>query len=56
LPNADLYEFKGMLKTREDSFPLSETQLLLKGARLQNTSWILGVVVYTGLQTKLMQN
>ena len=49
-PNADLYEFNGQLKTAVGtSYPLSESQLLLKGSRLINTDWILGVVVYTGL-------
>uniref|UniRef100_A0A8C4ZWX1 Phospholipid-transporting ATPase n=1 Tax=Gadus morhua TaxID=8049 RepID=A0A8C4ZWX1_GADMO len=35
---------------------LGPDQILLRGAQLRNTQWIHGVVVYTGHDTKLMQN
>lgn len=31
-------------------------QILLRGAMLRNTSWIFGLVIYTGHETKLMRN
>ena len=31
-------------------------QVLLRGAKLQNTTWAFGQVVYTGHETKLMKN
>lgn len=31
-------------------------QLLQRGARLQNTKWATGIVLYTGHETKLLQN
>lgn len=37
-------------------FSLNQNQLLLKGSKLMNTDWIVGTVVYSGLDTKLMQN
>lgn len=36
--------------------PLGPDQLLLRGAMLRNTSWVFGIVVYTGHETKLMRN
>ena len=36
--------------------PLDAKQLLLKGAKLRNTSWIIGIVVYTGHNCKIMKN
>jgi len=35
---------------------LSMQQLLLRGCVLRNTSWVVGVVVFTGIETKLMLN
>jgi phospholipid-transporting ATPase len=36
--------------------PLGPDQLLLRGAKLRNTTWVFGAVVYTGVDSKLMQN
>lgn len=33
-----------------------EKQLLYRGAKLKNTKWIYGLVVYTGRNTKIMLN
>jgi len=35
--------------------PVGPDQILLRGAQLENTQWVLGIVVYTGHDTKLMQ-
>uniref|UniRef100_A0A4W3IKG2 Phospholipid-transporting ATPase n=1 Tax=Callorhinchus milii TaxID=7868 RepID=A0A4W3IKG2_CALMI len=56
-PNRYLYEFIGNLYFANSStFPLGPDQILLRGAQLRNTQWVHGVVVYTGHDTKLMQN
>ena len=36
--------------------PLDSKQLLLKGAKLKNTRWVVGIVVYSGLNCKIMKN
>jgi phospholipid-translocating ATPase len=36
--------------------PISINNLLLRGCNLRNTDWVLGVVVFTGLDTKIMMN
>jgi len=35
---------------------LGPDQVLLRGAKLQNTTWVFGQVVYAGHETKLMKN
>lgn len=59
-PNSSLYTYEGTMENLPH-FPgaklsLSPQQLLLRGATLRNTSWIHGVVVFTGHETKLMRN
>ena len=36
--------------------PLGKETVLLRGARLMNTEWIVGAVIYTGHETKLLMN
>ncbi|KAJ0179615.1 hypothetical protein K1T71_005327 [Dendrolimus kikuchii] len=56
-PNRHLYEFNGLLKeANAKTIPLGFDQMLLRGSMLRNTSWIYGIVVYTGHETKLMKN
>ncbi|KAG5863820.1 hypothetical protein JTB14_001064 [Gonioctena quinquepunctata] len=56
-PNKHLYEFNGVIKLNNKSpESLGPDQLLLRGAILRNTSWIFGIVIYTGHETKLMRN
>lgn len=33
-----------------------DKQLLYRGARLKNTKWIYGLVIYTGRNSKIMMN
>ncbi|RAL46890.1 hypothetical protein DM860_005169 [Cuscuta australis] len=56
-PNEDLYSFVGTLYYDDQQpRPLSVHQLLLRGSKLRNTDYIYGVVVFTGHDTKVMQN
>ncbi|HMD13748.1 MAG TPA: hypothetical protein VKI62_03915, partial [Bacteroidota bacterium] len=36
--------------------PVSIENLLLRGCNLKNTDWVIGVVVFTGEETKIMMN
>ncbi|KFP37679.1 putative phospholipid-transporting ATPase IB, partial [Chlamydotis macqueenii] len=55
-PNRHLYDFTGNLRLDGQSpVPVGPDQILLRGAQLRNTQWVLGIVVYTGHDTKLMQ-
>lgn len=55
-PNNMLYTFNGYFEIDENLVPLDNKQVLLRGCVLRNTQWVIGVVVYTGLETKLMMN
>lgn len=58
----DLYSFEGSLEflegdeTQKKTLLLNAKSMLLRGAFLRNTEWVFGVVVYTGLDTKIMKN
>ena len=48
-PNRNLYEFNGRLAVMAQAMkPLGKNTVLLRGARLMNTEWIVGAVIYTG--------
>ncbi|XP_072306929.1 phospholipid-transporting ATPase IB isoform X2 [Eucyclogobius newberryi] len=56
-PNRHLYDFTGRLQLEnQNPAPLGPDQVLLRGAQLRNTQWVVGIVVYTGHDSKLMQN
>ncbi|KAK0132802.1 Phospholipid-transporting ATPase IB [Merluccius polli] len=56
-PNRHLYDFTGTLRLENlNPAPLGPDQVLLRGAQLRNTQWVVGIIVYTGHDSKLMQN
>lgn len=55
-PNANLYTFVGSMDHEEQQYPLAPQQLLLRDSKLRNTDFIYGVVIFTGHDTKVMQN
>ncbi|KAK9278755.1 hypothetical protein L1049_028332 [Liquidambar formosana] len=55
-PNANLYSFVGSLDLGEQQYPLTPQQLLLRDSKLRNTDYIYGVVIFTGHDTKVIQN
>ncbi|KAH8880163.1 phospholipid-translocating P-type ATPase [Thozetella sp. PMI_491] len=67
-PQPNLYKYNGAIKwqqrlssdpngaTRSMSEPITIDNVLLRGCNLRNTEWALGVVVFTGHDTKIMMN
>ena len=55
-PNPQLYTFVGNLESKNESFPLSPYQILLRDSKLRNTDYIYGVVIFTGKDTKAIRN
>ncbi|XP_042413371.1 putative phospholipid-transporting ATPase 9 [Zingiber officinale] len=55
-PNANLYTFVGTMENEDQEYSLAPQQLLLRDSKLRNTDYIYGAVVFTGHDTKVMQN
>ena len=59
-PNPELYFLNGKINMNLNGevlkFPVDQKQLLLKGAKLKNTQWIVGLIIYTGHNCKIMKN
>ena len=69
-PHANLYSYNGVLRysnkgnnigsstdTLQDAIePITASELLLRGCSLRNTSWAIGIVLFTGSDTKIMLN
>lgn len=46
----------GIVPSGSRDAPVDQSNLLLRGSRLRNTKWVLGVVAYTGKESKIAQN
>ncbi|CAE6450639.1 unnamed protein product [Rhizoctonia solani] len=65
-PHAGLYVYNGVLRYRtrsssdgpiEDKVePVTINEVLLRGCTLRNTDWVIGLVLFTGADTKIMLN
>eukprot|EP00929_Paragymnodinium_shiwhaense_P107699 TRINITY_DN7404_c0_g1_i1.p1 TRINITY_DN7404_c0_g1~~TRINITY_DN7404_c0_g1_i1.p1 ORF type:complete len:1162 (-),score=261.07 TRINITY_DN7404_c0_g1_i1:87-3572(-) len=60
-PNEFLYQFVGTMHTKkpggeQEKVPLDADSVVLRGCKLKNVPWIVGLAVYTGRETKIMQN
>ena len=67
-PQANLYQYSAVARWNqynpkypdstgeEMAEPISINNLLLRGCNLRNTDWVLGVVIFTGFDTKIMMN
>jgi magnesium-transporting ATPase (P-type) len=56
-PNPNLYVFNGSISVPEEQdIPIDNKNVVLRSCTLRNTAYVLGLVVYTGLETKIMMN
>ncbi|WOG89612.1 hypothetical protein DCAR_0208850 [Daucus carota subsp. sativus] len=55
-PNPSLYTFVGNFEYDKKIYPIDPSQILLRDSKLRNTSYVYGVVIFTGHDTKVMQN
>lgn len=61
-PHQNLYLYHGVLRYKDPQSgerrqePVTINELLLRGCSLRNTQWVIGLVVFTGADTKIMLN
>lgn len=55
-PNVFLYTFKGILDQAGLKTPVENRNIALRGCILKNTEFVIGVVIYSGHDTKIMKN
>jgi len=61
-PHQNLYLYHGVLRYQDISTgeqkqePVTINELLLRGCAIRNTNWVIGLVVFTGADTKIMLN
>lgn len=67
-PHSNLYAYNALIRWKQRdptdpdvpaydmAEPVSINNMLLRGCQLRNTEWVLGVVVFTGEETKIMIN
>ncbi|MCL7047788.1 hypothetical protein MKW94_019448 [Papaver nudicaule] len=55
-PNPSLYTFVGNLEYEQQTYALDPSQILLRDSKLRNTPFVYGVVIFTGHESKVMQN
>lgn len=61
-PNMDLYNFEGTVSITDTDngttkkFPLGPENVAYRGSIIRNTAWCVGVVIFTGEETKIRMN
>ncbi|KAH9484538.1 Putative phospholipid-transporting ATPase C24B11.12c [Psilocybe cubensis] len=55
-PDTDMYRLNGNVTIGNDTSPVDLSTTLLRGTVLKNTAWAIGVVLFTGLDSKIVMN
>ncbi|KAG6899806.1 hypothetical protein C0993_006629 [Termitomyces sp. T159_Od127] len=64
-PNVNMYKLSATLrldskdaaeKERKEAHPIDMQMMLLRGTVLRNTAWVIGIVIYTGQDTRIVMN
>ena len=55
-PEVDMYRLNATVSINGDEHPVDSTMTLLRGTVLRNTGWVIGIVLFTGLDTKIVLN
>lgn len=55
-PDVNMYRLNAAVVIDKDVFPVDMQNTLLRGTVLRNTDWVIGVVMYTGDDTRIVMN
>jgi len=55
-PSKDITRLNGSIDANNNSFPFAIQNCLLRGVFLRHTKWVVGLVLYTGHDTRIIQN
>lgn len=56
-PETNMYRINGMVQMAQgEKYPVDLQTVLLRGTVLRNTSWAIGIVLFTGQDTKIVMN
>ncbi|XVF74379.1 hypothetical protein PTKIN_Ptkin13bG0105800 [Pterospermum kingtungense] len=55
-PNPSLYTFVGNFEYDRQVYALDPSQILLRDSKLRNTAFVYGIAIFTGHDSKVMQN
>ena len=55
-PEVNMYRLNAAVKVGKETFPADMQMAMLRGSVLRNTKWIIGIVIYTGEDTRIVMN
>ncbi|KAF8623323.1 hypothetical protein AX15_006401 [Amanita polypyramis BW_CC] len=55
-PDTDMYRLNANVEYGEEKTPVDISMTLLRGTVLRNTTWAIGIILFTGLDTKILLN
>ena len=55
-PDTNMYRLNAAVRVGEQAFPVDIQMALLRGTVLRNTKWVIGLVLYTGEDTRIVMN
>ena len=55
-PNLDLYKFEGRVVYGDKAIPLTNNEMIYRGSILRNTTRAIGIVIYSGEESKIRMN
>ncbi|KAH7889506.1 hypothetical protein F5I97DRAFT_1844721 [Phlebopus sp. FC_14] len=55
-PDTNMYKLNATVSRNGDKSPVDVQMILLRGTVLRNTEWAIGVVLFTGMDTKIVLN